>query len=78
MLAQAVPTARASSVCRAQHLLRRAHPNGRIVELCGPARDVDSRFARGNMSSHLLPASAACIRLHCAAFKVKFKGVCFF
>ena len=65
-------------------LLRRARPNGRIVELCGPARDVDSQFARGHILAQVVPAMLprnTCPRiccLHSSAlrrfFKVKFKG----
>ena len=59
------------------------------MEPVSTARDVDSRFASGHMLAQAVPAMLPrntcpricclprlpCVRLHCAAFKVKFKGV---
>ena len=44
MLAQIVPTAHAGSVCRAQHLLRRAIPDCGKEEPASPARAFSSHY----------------------------------
>ena len=51
MLARFMRATRTSSVCRAQHLLRRAYPNDGIVEPVSPARGAESHFARKQMLS---------------------------
>ena len=51
MLSHVVIAARTSSVCRAQHLLRRAYPNDGIVEPVSPARGAGGQFARKQMLS---------------------------
>ena len=81
MLAQTVPTARAGSVRRAQHFLRRACPNDGNVESARAAREADSHFAREYMLSQSLPtvrASSVCRaqhllrRAHSSARRAKF------
>ena len=49
MLACSLPAAHIGSVCRAQHLLRRVHPNDGIVESVSSARGAGGWFARGQM-----------------------------
>ena len=55
MLAQSLRAGQTISVCRAQHLLRRAYPNSEAVWLVGPAHAADSWFDRKQMLFRLVP-----------------------
>ena len=50
---------RVAFMCRAQHLLRRAHSIARMAKFVSSARDTDSHFLRKHMLPHFLLAEPA-------------------
>ena len=50
---------RVAFMCRAQHLLRRAHSIARVAKFVSSARDTDSHFLRKHMLPHFLLAEPA-------------------